>query len=848
MAITDNDLRTTKYLLKQGGGLVTNKNVADDILNDFRRLVLAVNAVVGGGDLAITMGLGRDVDATGTINAFDGSNSIDVNNRTLSNSSSEQTIDWDNSILNAISASTPKTSIDWNNRVLYSITGSFVFPSVDYNTGRLIVPDGTVTVDWGTGRLRDLGNITTIDWNTQRLFNAPFGSETLNWSQNKLTGTWKTTETHVLGVALSSTGRLQFENSATPNNVEIISGATSTPYVLTLPTALGSAGQVLTDVLGDGVLSWTTVAGGAGSLADTLGVGRDVDATGTINTSGSSLAMNVNTRTLYNSDGTLAVRWQNRYLSDSSSTISVDWQTKTLSDAADISVDWGNRTLVEETNGDVTLNWDTRKTYDSQGTPKQSIDWNGRVLSDLTEVPAINWGTRVASDSTGTISIDWSNTKRQLYDFSGVLSVYWGNRAMYDTTGTVISIHYGDRILRDHLSDVSMTWGTSRRLRAAAAAVIAGSGDVLDWTSCWLKDLSNVEALNWNAKSITGTWKYLDGNQAASKVLTSDASGNMSWQTPAGGGASLAATLAVGRDVDATGTIKTFTDEPAIAINSRALKDSLNNDSILWEGRSLVRVDGTQTVNWETYTLNDNNGAPTVEWDAKEFRNPNGGFWKYIDGNEGAGKVMQSDANGNMSWQTPAAGANIYTANGALTANRTVTQATFDMLFTGGKFTSIDAGLDYTATFVNDDIAGISGTWEDAASGVLNRMQVTPTLSRIEYTNTAGNNCQALVSNAGASLNCSEQVGLSGSQVLASSTLVRMFFDDQSGAPLLQTLQIDGAGIKIGTLGTALVGFYGATPIVRGASVADATDAATAITQLNLLISRIEALGLIATV
>lgn len=55
-------------------------------------------------------------------------------------------------------------------------------------------------------------------------------------------------------------------------------------------------------------------------------------------------------------------------------------------------------------------------------------------------------------------------------------------------------------------------------------------------------------------------------------------------------------------------------------------------------------------------------------------------------------------------------------------------------------------------------------------------------------------------------------------------------------------------GTIIGTTTTQKIGFYGATPIVQGASVADATDAASAITQLNALISRIEALGLIATV
>ena len=54
-------------------------------------------------------------------------------------------------------------------------------------------------------------------------------------------------------------------------------------------------------------------------------------------------------------------------------------------------------------------------------------------------------------------------------------------------------------------------------------------------------------------------------------------------------------------------------------------------------------------------------------------------------------------------------------------------------------------------------------------------------------------------------------------------------------------------GLKIGSAATSLLGFYGATPVARPAAVADATDAATVITQLNTLLARIRTLGLIAT-
>jgi len=42
------------------------------------------------------------------------------------------------------------------------------------------------------------------------------------------------------------------------------------------------------------------------------------------------------------------------------------------------------------------------------------------------------------------------------------------------------------------------------------------------------------------------------------------------------------------------------------------------------------------------------------------------------------------------------------------------------------------------------------------------------------------------------------------------------------------------------------IGFYGATPVAQPAAIADATDAATAITKLNAVIAALETLGLIA--
>lgn len=54
-------------------------------------------------------------------------------------------------------------------------------------------------------------------------------------------------------------------------------------------------------------------------------------------------------------------------------------------------------------------------------------------------------------------------------------------------------------------------------------------------------------------------------------------------------------------------------------------------------------------------------------------------------------------------------------------------------------------------------------------------------------------------------------------------------------------------GTKIGTATTQKLGFFNAAPVVQPTAVADATDAASAITQLNALLAHMRTLGLIAT-
>jgi len=54
-------------------------------------------------------------------------------------------------------------------------------------------------------------------------------------------------------------------------------------------------------------------------------------------------------------------------------------------------------------------------------------------------------------------------------------------------------------------------------------------------------------------------------------------------------------------------------------------------------------------------------------------------------------------------------------------------------------------------------------------------------------------------------------------------------------------------GIMVGPSATEKVGFYGTTPVDQPATIADATDAATAITKCNAVIAALKELGLIAS-
>lgn len=99
---------------------------------------------------------------------------------------------------------------------------------------------------------------------TSRIFLGSVSSGGTNYTQTL------SIQNGVVGIGSSSgnntplTGNLSFYNSGNANAVSIVPGATSASYTLTLPTAQGAAGTVLTNN-GSGTLTWVGGTGGSGS-------------------------------------------------------------------------------------------------------------------------------------------------------------------------------------------------------------------------------------------------------------------------------------------------------------------------------------------------------------------------------------------------------------------------------------------------------------------------------------------------------------------------------------------------------------------------------------------------------
>ena len=118
-------------------------------------------------------------------------------------------------------------------------------------------------------------NLATVGTITSGIWNA--GAVTSSGAVQGTTLIATATASLTLGTGSSATGQEIYKNSTNNNTVTIQSGATSTSYTLTLPTAVAATtGFVLTST-DAGVLSWAA-AGGGGSLDDAYNGGATITA------------------------------------------------------------------------------------------------------------------------------------------------------------------------------------------------------------------------------------------------------------------------------------------------------------------------------------------------------------------------------------------------------------------------------------------------------------------------------------------------------------------------------------------------------------------------------------------
>lgn len=237
-----------------------------------------------------------------------------------------------------------------------------------------------------------------------------------------------------------------------------------------------------------------------------------------------------------------------------------------------------------------------------------------------------------------------------------------------------------------------------------------------------------------NTEMIIQGLKYPNGDGAAGQAIVTDGAGNLSFAFPGVQdlqsvlAAGSTASLAPGITLESTANnVVVRTDDGSILsefkttvlVASMRLNNSTNEKSIVFTGADMIvadSIDSKGLAYQSDYSANfTNNSLITKQWvddqgfvtstDGNGIYSSDGNVGagrivtltdtidfaggivgmvalQYVDGNEGAGKVLQSDAGGNATWVTFAGdGDGIYDGTGSLTGSTIIQQAAFDLTF-----------------------------------------------------------------------------------------------------------------------------------------------------------------------
>jgi len=246
------------------------------------------------------------------------------------------------------------------------------------------------------------------------------------------------------------------------------------------------------------------------------------------------------------------------------------------------------------------------------------------------------------------------------------------------------------------------------------------------------------------------------------------------------------------------------------------------------EGVDLVNLSSTQTLSGKTLSAATYTGAQvSASGSAFTFHNQTDrttNFEQCFVGYSGNSFLLSATAGG--------------------TGSRRSIQLLSGANFTIDAFNSTSGTVRITNSTSGAGVAafGVTSTCTNS-SGLTYSALINPTMSQTGtggYTTLLINTTETSNTGSGAKLLIDAQ--LAGSSKFSVSNAGSVTLADAA------TLTVGtSTGTKIGTATTQKIGFWNASPAVQPTAVADATDAATVITQVNALLSRLRTIGLIAT-
>lgn len=350
----------------------------------------------------------------------------------------------------------------------------------------------------------------------------------------------------------------------------------------------------------------------------------------------------------------------------------LDWESSYLKTGGQLSVDWGNRTLINN-NFDITVDWQN-KTLNSGIPSNPVLDWANFLMIDSNQNTSVDWNSKEMYDSNGSGSIDWNG--RGLYNSSGQILIDYENGHLWNDTGDFVgrwrtsqliqggatSVHWGNRVLADSTNSTIIDWENKILGNDSSIVVDWSDGHLkLNYTPTDPTDVVDKQYVDGIASSSgDGIYLPLSGgvmegaiNMNSNDIFTGDYSVRTS-----------NATLINDSVVSLDWNNRTLSDSASYTIldwqnkylyegttlsldwSGRNLNDSLGVGSLSWSTRRAYNGDGITTLNWNLEALYANDGSQSIDWSNRTFLDSVGN----TVGNWNSKTLSDSSANASVEW------------------------------------------------------------------------------------------------------------------------------------------------------------------------------------------------------